>query len=323
MKISKEAKVGIVVTSGILMFLIGFNFLKGKNLFSHTRKIYAVYMNIDGLVESSPVLVNGFRVGQIDDICLYSEKSEAILVTILINNKDIKIPRNSIAQIISSDLLGSKAVQLLLGDGNDYVQNGDTISSGIEDDLKKSVDKRIAPLQKKAEGLISSIDSVMIVVQGILSKDVKNNLSLSFEGIKNAISSFEQTSLRLDTLIVTEKHKLTNIFSKVESISSNLANNNDKLTNIINNFSSISDSLAKANLKSTIDNANVAMGQASSIMTKINKGQGSIGMLINNDTLYRNLKSASINLDKLFVDIKEHPQKYVHFSIMGGSKENK
>ena len=317
MKISKEAKIGITVIIGIAIFIIGFNFLKGKNFLSTQRKLYAVYNNIDGLVEASPVILNGLKIGQVSDIRLYADTSDKILVTILISNKIIKIPQGSLAKIISSDLLGAKAVNLILGSSNVYVENGDTLESAIEDDLKKSVDKRIAPLQKKAEGLISSIDSVMVVVQAILSKEVRNNLSESFEGIKNSIVSFEKTSLRLDTLVLMEKHKLSNIFSKIESISINLANNNDKLTNVINNFSDISDSLAKANIKSTINNANKVLSQVSLIVNKINQGQGSAGMLLNNDSLYKNLESASKNLDKLFLDIKENPKKYVHFSFVG------
>ena len=315
----KEVKVGLLVTVGMVVLLVGFNFLKGKNFFSKTRKFYAIYTNIDGLVEACPVQMNGFKVGQVSNIRLYSSASDRILVTLLISNKEINIPKNATAMIISSDLLGSKAVQLILGSSTEYAQNGDTIMSAIEDDLKQSVDKRIAPLQKKAEGLISSIDSVMVVVQAILSKDVRNNLTQSFEGIKNAIASFEKTSLRLDTLIVSEKHKLITIFSKIESISINVANNNDKLTNVINNFSSISDSLAKANIKSTIDNANIALHQASLIMNKVSKGEGSLGMLINSDSLYKKLELASTNLDKLFINMKDHPKRYVHFSVIGKS----
>lgn len=323
MKISREAKVGIIVTVAIACFIYGFNFLKGKNLFSTERKFYAVYYNIDGLVEANPVQINGFRVGQVRKIDFLPDNSGRMVVTVVVDNKDIKIPRGSIARIISSDLLGSKAVQLELGQGNIYAQSGDTLVSDIEEGLKQAVDKRIAPLQKKVEGLISSIDSVVVVVQAILNEDARANLTQSFEGVKKAILSLEKTSMRLDTLVASEKHKLSAIFSNIQSISSNIAANNDKLTNVINNFSAISDSLAKANFKQTIDNANNAIAQTTSIIEKINKGEGSMGMLINNPELYNKLEKSAGDLDKLLIDLRVNPERYMHFSVFGRKDRNK
>ena len=323
MKISKELKVGILVTVAIGLFIYGFNFLKGKNLFSTERKFYAVYSNIDGLVEANPIMVNGFRVGQVRKIEFMPNQASRIVLTLVIDNEDIKIPAGTVARIISSDILGSKAVDLQLVGGNIYAQSGDTLKGDIEQNLKDVVDKRIAPLQKKMEGLISSIDSVMVVVHAILNEDARTNLTASFEGIKNAITTLEKTSLRLDTLIASEKHKLSNIFSKIESISGNIAANNDKITNVINNFSAISDSLAKANFRQTIDNANNAIAQTTTILEKINRGEGTMGMLINNDSLYKKLDKSSADLDKLLIDLRLNPERYLHFSVFGRKDRNK
>lgn len=319
---SKEVKVGILVTVAIGLFIYGFNFLKGKNLFSTERKFYAVYQNIQGLVEANPIQVNGFKVGQVRRIEFMPDNSGRIIVTMVIDNDDVRIPKGSIARI-TSDLLGSSSIELQLGQGNIYAQSGDTLISDIQEDLKEAVDKRIAPLQRKVEGLISSIDSVVTIVQAILNEDARENLTQSFEGVKNAILSLERTSMRLDTLMASEKHKLSNIFSKIESISSNIANNNEKITNVINNFSSISDTLAKANFKQTIDNANNAISQTTSILEKINSGQGSMGMLINNDSLYKALEKSSADLDKLIIDLRVNPERYMHFSIFGRKDRNK
>lgn len=322
MKISKELKVGVLVTVAIGLLIYGFNFLKGKNLFSTERKFYAIYQNINGLVEANAVSINGFKVGQVRKIEFMPGNTGRILVTMAITNDDIKIPKGSIARI-ESDLLGSASIQLVIGAGNIYAQNGDTLNSDIEEDLKKAVDRRIAPLQNKVEGLISSIDSVVVVVQAILDEDARTNLTASFEGIKNAITNLERTSLRLDTLIASEKHKLSSIFTKIESISGNIAANNDKITNVINNFSAISDSLAKANFRQTIDNANNAIASTSSIIEKINRGEGSMGMLINNDSLYRKLDKSAADLDKLLIDLRVNPERYMHFSVFGRKDRNK
>ena len=322
MKISKEVKVGIVTSLAIACFIYGFNFLKGRDLFSTQRKFYAVYSNIDGLVEANPMLINGFKVGIVGKIVLANDTSGSVIVTLLMDN-EANIPKNSIAKVVSSDILGSKAVQLILGSGTVYAQNGDTLISAQEDDLKTAVNKTIAPLQEKAVGLIASIDSVMVVVQQVFNESARQNLSKSFESIKLAITSLEITSYRLDTMVLSEKTKISSILSKVNTLATTLANNSDKLGNIINNFSNISDSIAKSNLTSAINNADMALGQASSIMTKINSGQGTMGMLINNDSLYRKLDKSSEDLDKLLKDLRINPERYVHISVFGRKDRNK
>jgi phospholipid/cholesterol/gamma-HCH transport system substrate-binding protein len=165
-----------------------------------------------------------------------------------------------------------------------------------------------------------SIDSVMSVIQNIFNENTRDNLSKTFSSIKETIKNLERTSISLDTLMQNEKYVLARIFANIESITSNLKNNNEKIALIINNFSAISDSLQKANIKETILNANSALGQANSILGKINRGEGSFGMLINNDTLYKNLENASRNLDILMQDLKENPKRYVHFSLFDFGK---
>jgi phospholipid/cholesterol/gamma-HCH transport system substrate-binding protein len=321
-KLSKEVKVGLVTVVAIGCFLYGFSFLKGKNLFSTQRKFYAVYKDIDGLVEANPLLINGFRVGMVGEIQLSKDTSKSVIVTLILND-EVDIPRNSIAKVISSDILGSKAVQLEIGDSTVLAQNGDTLTSASEENLKSSVNKVVAPLQKKASDLLSSIDSVMVVVQQVFNENARANLSKSFESIKLAITSLQNTAYRLDTLVYTEKAKISSILTKVNVLAKTLADNSDKLGNVISNFSNISDSLAKSNIMSAINNADVALSQASVILTKINKGEGTMGMLINNDSLYRKLDKSSEDLDRLLKDLRINPERYVHISVFGRKDRNK
>ncbi len=322
MKIRKEVKVGIVTSLAIACFIYGFNFLKGKNLFSSQRKFYAVYNDIDGLVEANPLMINGFKVGLVGGIKLANDTTGNIIVTLILDN-DVNVPKNSVAKVVSSDILGSKAIQLILGKGNNFASSGDTLMSAQEDNLKAAVNKTIAPLQKKAEGLITSIDSVMVVVQQVFNESARQNLAKSFENIKLAITSLETTSFRLDTMVLSEKVKISSILNKVNMLATTLANNSDKLGNIINNFSNISDSLAKSNLTAAINNANVVLNQASTIMTKINSGQGTIGMLVNNDSLYRKLDKSTEDVDRLLNDLRINPERYVHISVFGRKDRNK
>ncbi|MCE9538471.1 MAG: MCE family protein, partial [Bacteroidetes bacterium] len=159
--------------------------------------------------------------------------------------------------------------------------------------------------------------------QQVFNENTRQNLAKSFESIKLAISSLETTSYRLDTMVIGEKMKISSILTKVNVLATTLANNSDELSNLINNFSNISDSLAKSNLMSTINNADKAMAQVSGIMNKINRGEGTMGMLINNDSLYRKLDKSAADLDKLLIDVRINPKRYVHLSVFGSKDKNK
>ncbi len=318
MKISKEFKIGIVVTSAIGLFIWGFNFLKGRDLFSHKFELYAVYPKIDGLIEANPLLVNGFKIGQVNNISLMKQPNGeyAVLVKFLIS-EEVKIPKHSIAKAISSDLLGSKAVEIIYSDSKEYVVSGDTLYAENEEGLKSAVSKQLTPLQHKAEGLISSIDSVMTVVQFVLNDKTRDNLNKSFESIKKAIESLEQTAYKLDDLVASEKTKISAILTKLNNLATMLDNDKGKISNIINNFSTLSDSLSKSQLKSAIANADKTLKELNETMTQINSGKGTIGKLMKNDSLYNHLNDASADLDKLLIDLKANPGRYVHVSVFG------
>jgi phospholipid/cholesterol/gamma-HCH transport system substrate-binding protein len=321
--VRNEVKVGIIVVLAIALFVYGFNFLKGHNIFNPERKLYAVYPKIDGLIEANPLLLNGFKIGQVKKIeLLPADKKNMILVTFILNS-DVKIPVKSIAKIFSSDLLGSKAVEVVPSEQLLYVNNGDTLLSQSDDDLKTAVNKQIQPLQKKAEDLISSIDSVMFVVKEVLNANVRQNLISSFESIKNTIITLERTTYQMDTLIGTERYAIASIIQKTNSIVSNIEKNNEKISQAINNFNSISDSLAKANLKKTVEETNIALAGVNKIINQINSGKGTAGKLINSDSLYLSLSKSSEDLDKLLKDLRINPERYVHISVFGRKDRNK
>lgn len=324
MKISKEFKIGVVVTVAIGLFIWGFNFLKGSDIFSHKYELYAVYPKIDGLIEANPILINGYKVGQINKISL-TQKSNgeyAVLVKFLLT-EDVQIPKHSIAKAVSSDLLGSKAVEIVYSDSKEFVQSGDTLIAESEEGLKSAVSKQLSPLQKKAEGLISSIDSVMTIVQFVLNNKTRENLDKSFESIKKAIQSLEQTAYKLDDLMATEKAKISSILTKVNTLAGTLEKNTGRIDNIIGNVSTLSDSLAKADLKSAITDADKTLKELNTMIAQINAGQGTIGKLAKNDSLYNNLNKASEDLDKLLKDLRINPERYIHFSVFGRKDKNK
>ncbi|HTA61271.1 MAG TPA: MlaD family protein [Bacteroidia bacterium] len=318
MKLSKEVKTGLVTLVAIAVVIWGFNFLNGNDIFKKSKYIYAIYDKTDGLIDASPVYVSGVKVGQVNKSTLIKRDNKYKVLVTFILTEDIKIPKDSKAKLISVDLLGSKAIDLQFSTSTVYINTGDTILADYEDDLKTAVDKRIAPLQKKAESLISSIDSVMQVVQEVLNANVRQNLVASFESIKTTLFSLQHAASGIDTLVSTQKSKVSMILGKVESLAANLEKNNDKITNILNNFSNISDSLAKSNIKTTIEHANLAVAQVNNLLEGINSGKGTLGKLVKNDSIYNNLNRASNDLDLLLVDLREHPKRYVSISVFGG-----
>ena len=245
-----------------------------------------------------------------------------VLVRFLLT-EDVKIPKYSIAKAVSSDLLGSKAVELIYSNETEFVKSGDTLLSASEEDLKTAVDKRLAPLQRKAEGLLSSIDSVMVIVETVLNAKTRDNLSKSFESIKKAISSLEQTCYKLDDLVASERTKISSILTKLNGIAGMLEQNTGKIENIITNFSNLSDSLSKAQLKDAIDNADKTLKELNILVAQINAGQGTLGKLAKNDSLYNNLNKASDDLDKLMKDLRINPERYIHFSVFGRKDKSK
>jgi len=320
MKISKEIKTGIVVIASIALFVYGFNFLKGKDIFSSRNLYYAIYSEVGGLVEANPVQLNGFKIGRVKEIRILDTTGH-IIVTFAISDSKLKLPKGTVARISSPEFLGGKAVKLVMGKSTGYHEDGDTLIGDIDPSLQEQVDATVRPLKDKAEQLIASIDSIMAVVQAVLDKNARENLTKSFESIKHALETFDRTAMRLDTMIASERYKISSIFSKVESISANLANNNDKISDAIRNFAAISDTLAKANIAKTIENANKALSEVSGVMEKINKGEGTAGMLVHDKKLYNNLTSASASLDSLLKDMEDRPKRY--FSVFGRDKGKK
>jgi phospholipid/cholesterol/gamma-HCH transport system substrate-binding protein len=302
-----ELKIGIIGIFSILLLIWGISFLKGNNIFGNSNEYYSTYKNIDGLESSAPVRINGLTVGNVTEIYFHPNNSGDIIVQFTLND-DIRFPRNSIAKIYNSDIMGTKAVQLIYGNSNLYASPGDTLYAEIEDGLKDEVNKQVLPLKNKAEELISSIDSVMTVITTVLDKDARESLSSSLRSLNRTFSTMELAMVKLDSVIYKNDIRVTTILQNVESITTNLHNNNDMIARTLKNFESISDSLAKS------------LADFDKILQKIEKGEGTIGLLLNDKEMYNNLTSASKQLDLLIEDMKKHPKRYVTFSLLGGRR---
>lgn len=315
MKIRKEFIIGLVVIVGAAMIWFGVNYLKGVNIFDNDRKYYAVYPNVGGLVESNPVTFNGSQVGIVQTIELNEDYKW--LVTFSITQESFEFYDDARAMIVSSDLFGSKAIEIHRGESGLIAAIGDTLKSSIEKELADQVSDQLKPIQVKANQLFADLDSLVQTVEGIFNSEIEGNVSESFSSIQRSLKTFEHTAIKMDSLVAQNSARLNRIFGNVESIMANLQKNNDQITNILTNISAISDSLAAANLLETLDKANGAIESFEVVMSRIENGEGSLGLLINDDKLYNELAGAAEGLENFIDDLQAHPERYMHFSIFG------
>lgn len=314
MKIKNETKVGILAAFAIALLIIGYNFLKGNSIFSSETTLFARYTRVDGLTVSKPILINGYQIGRVAKLQL--EPGGTILATLSVNSK-YEIPENSIARLEGTDLLGSKAIVMSLGNSKKMAEDGFTLNANVE----KGLMEQVQPVQKKAELIIGKMDSILSSVNSILNPNFQKNVDKSFNSIAGTLASLETTSKKVDGLVGSESARIEAIFKNVEGITANLNNNNKKISDILTNINTVTDKFAAANFKQTLDNANNAIADLQSVITGIKDGKGSLGLLLNDDKMYQNLNNASKNLDELMIDLKANPKRYVHFSVFGGGNK--
>lgn len=314
MKIKNETKVGILAAFALALLIIGYNFLKGNSIFSSETVLYAKYTHVDGLGVSKPVLINGFQIGRVDNLEL---KPDGSIVATLKIRDEYKIPINTIARLESTDLLGGKAIVMELGNSTEYAEDGYTLNSNVE----KGIMDAVQPVQKKAELIITKMDSILTSVNAILNPNFQKNVEKSFTSIASTLETLESTSKKVDNLVGAESSKLSNILGNVESITTNFKNNGAKIDAVLSNLNTVTDKMAALNFKQTIDNANKAVADLQVMVNNLKEGKGSLGKLLNDEEMYNNLNNASKNLDNLMIDLKANPKRYVHFSVFGGGNK--
>ena len=314
MKITNETKVGILAAVAITILVLGYSFLKGYNVFSSETEFYATYRSVEGLTVSKPVLVNGYQIGRVSALDL--QPNGTILAQFKINS-DYEIPKNTIARLESTDLLGGKAIVFELGNSKLYAVDGDTLRANSE----KNLMEQVQPMQKKAEQIIGRLDSVLTSVNNTISPDFQRNFNKSFASIARTLETLEGTTQRVDNLVGAESTRISAIMGNLESVSANFKNNNQRINAVMTNLEKVSDQFARSNFEHTIQNADKAVADMQAAINKVNSGQGTLGQLINDNKLYDNLSNASANLDKLMIDLKANPKRYVSFSVFGGKKD--
>ncbi len=314
MKINNETKIGVMAVVGVAMLIIGFKFLKGRGVFNKEKHIYAIYADVQGLKQSNPVVINGLQIGRIANLD-GGKDMKRILVTVSLT-KDVNIPTNSLA-VINPNLLGSPTMEIQLGDANTYLKNGDTLLTTLSSGAFDEAMKIINPVLYEVRNAVKSLDSVLTTITTVFDVRTKANIQSILANVNAATASFVVTSQSLQKLVDVQNGALAQSLENMKTFTSNLNDNNNQLDSIMKNTQTFSAKLSQLDLKRTLDTLQVAINNFKAGAEKINSKEGSLGLLLNDKTLYNNLESTSDKLNILLDDIRVHPKRYVNFSVFG------
>lgn len=320
MKVSKYTRLGILIVISIVILIWGLSYLKGNDIFSQSNDYHVVYDRIDGLSESNEVTLSGYKIGSVKDIHLMPGNSSRLMVTFMVN-ADIQIPEGSAAQIVTSDLMGTRSIRLILGTKNEYYQPGDTIPGSIESDLKEQVSMQVLPIKNKAEQLLSTLDSAITVLTVIFNEDARENLSESFENINRTIYNLENTTSQLNEIVSSQKGSVGNIITNLDSITTSFNQNTGEFEKTIQNLAQFSDTLKQIQVTPVLDNILEASNKLNTVLETLESKESTAGLLLNDDELYRSITALSSDLSVLINDIRINPERYLQFSAIDLGKD--
>jgi len=303
MKYAREIKVGLVATVSLFLLFFGFNFLKGVNIFSPTNSYHGVYYNLHGLEEQAAVYIRGHKVGQVDAIHYDFTRDSAFTIDISIH-KDISLPQGTQLALIADGLLGGMAVELVLPESTDRctdrVQNTDFIAHesylpttyvpGLIESLQDELIARIASAVENVDSLVTQLKTQ---VEG-------DHIRATLANVDRVSSDLTSVSAELKGLMAT---KVPTIVNNADTAVANL--------NII-----VAD-IKEANLKATVARVDTAVAGVNALLADVRSGEGTVGQLLYNKSLYNHIDAAVLSADSLLTDLKAHPKRYVHFSIFG------
>lgn len=315
MKVRKEIWIGLFVTCTIVLFIWGVTFLKGKTLFGTSQYVWAQYDRIDNLVAANPVFLNGYKIGQVAEVHL-NPQTLKVDVKIIIK-EPVKIPQASVARIVSADLMGTKAIELIFSNLKVYVQNGDTLKSAIEESLKESFNRQLAPIQAKTERFLLSIDSVLAGLQDVFAKSSRIKMKSSLESLHNTLLELEKISVRTSAILSESNSHINATTTNIFQFTEQLKQQKDKLGPIMDHLKATSDSLSHIQWNTLAGKIQSDANRLDNLLQAVQQKKGTLGKLVYEDSLYTALNALTQNLNTLVSDLKAHPGDYVHVSVFG------
>jgi len=308
LNLSRELKTAFFIIGCILVFIFGFSYLKGSSLLSKEKVVHALYDDVEGLVVGANVTISGMNVGKVRTID-FDENYDKIKVTFTLRD-DLVFSNQSVAQLYEAGLIGGKAIAILpqYDSTVESVADHDVLPSEIKPGLTELVNRQIAPLQDKIEGLLTSADSLFAGVSNVMNYETQNNIKATLEGLAASVNNINALSSSVNSIL--------------EANEKGFASTLNNLDNATQNLTQLTDSLNQMPLVSTVKNFEATSAQLKKIIEGLESGEGSAGQLLNDKVLYDNLVTSSESLDALLTDLKEHPKRYVHFSIFGRKEKS-
>jgi phospholipid/cholesterol/gamma-HCH transport system substrate-binding protein len=308
MKVSNETKIGALTAIAITLLILGFNFLKGKNLIEKKATIYIAFEKVNGLNMADMIKINGLKVGGVEDMQETDADLSGIIVAFHLT-RAINIPNDSYAQVITNPL-GSSFIELVMGKSTTFVKDGDTLKSMQTKGLMQDLQDKLEPTIENLNKTLASLDETVKRVGNVFNEEAKQNIG-------NTLKELALATDQINSMLAPGKGSIAKSVENIAGISGNLKSNNDSITMIIGNLTKVSRDISKAEIGNTIQQLETASVNLNQILNGIKEGKGSLGMLTKDEALYKNLTSTSNSLNILLQDLRLHPKRYVQVSVFG------
>jgi phospholipid/cholesterol/gamma-HCH transport system substrate-binding protein len=313
-KIANETKVGAIAVVSIALLILGFNFLKGKNLLTSSTTLYANYKNIQGLQKSNPVLINGLQVGTV-----YNIKTDKDMRNIMVEiniTKDVHIANNSVA-VIKTNPIATPSIEIVIGDATEYLKHKDTIAIADDGGLLGNLMEKVDPVIAQLKSTMTSLDTLLVNFNTILDPNAKGNISSSLKNLNTITGSMVQSTVYLNNLLNTQTGALAKTLNNVESITGNMANNNEKINNVMSSLDKTTSKISELEFEKAVNTLNATLADFQKTVAKLSSTDGTMGKVLNDPTLYNNLASTGNKLNLLLDDLRINPKRYVNISVFG------
>jgi len=315
LSVTNQAKVGIFALITIVIFVVGFYFLKGVDLFERKNSYYAIYERVDNLYKSSLVEINGYPVGRVGDMKRNHETGQIVVRLDL--EKDFRIPKSdsTVAVLVSTDFLGTKKIKLIFGNSDSYYEDGDTIETYFKKDLTEQLGGQIDPIMSDVRRLVPTLDTTVYSIQQLFNERNAKSVYTTLDEVNKAL-------VKLNAILAANESSIKGTLGNLQSISANIEKNNSSLARIITNAASITDTIQQANLKQTVENLNGAITDLKGVLDQVNQGKGTLGKIVKGEELYTHVDSAVNNLNVLLKDVKARPYRYINISVLGSKRHD-
>jgi len=315
-KFSKELKAGIIALIAIIGFVVLFQFMKGRSLFTTDNIFYAKYDNVEGLAQSAPVSINGLKVGQVDKIIPNTSKDGKIdfLVKITVDN-NFEFSKNSTLEIFEPGLMSGKEMRINLMYGGPTAKDGDTLKGAFKLGTLGSLSSQVGPVKDQLQTVLYRVDSLMSSANQVVNAQNREEIRLLLANLNKTVAALQTTAGSVNSLVGNNDPKLQKVLDDAS-----LTMQSGKVT--LDKYGNLAESIDTQKLNATISNLDATVGKLNEVVAGINNGQGSLGKLMKDEELYNNLNSASNNLNSLIEDVKANPKKYVNFSVFGKNSKD-